>query len=199
MPRFGVFSRVLFQLAALACGALATGPAASARLDRGRPFETAVLAEINFVRARPADYAERLRNNEPTPATLEAIAALQQRRPAPPLAVSPGLAASAAEHAADEGANGAFEHTGSDGSSAGERMHRHGVWAGVLAEEMSAGEETPQDVVRQLIVDEDVPGRGHRNDLLDPYLKRAGVACAPHRVYRVICVIDLAAAAPAGD
>jgi uncharacterized protein YkwD len=61
---------------------------------------------------------------------------------------------------------------------------------------MSAGESTARDVVRQLIIDEDVPDRGHRNDLLDPVLRRAGVGCAPHPTYRVICVIDLASAAP---
>jgi len=41
-----------------------------------------------------------------------------------------------------------------------------------------------------------VPDRGHRNDLMDPTLKRAGVGCAPHPTYGTVCVVDLASAAP---
>ena len=155
-----------------------------------------MLAEINWVRAHPAEYADQLRDAPQTAATREAIAFLQRRSPAPPLQYADGLRVSAAWHAVDEGRHGAFEHTGSDGSSAGERMRRAGVWAGVLAEEMAAGQQIAGEVVRQLIVDDGVPNRGHRLDLMDPLLRRAGVGCAQHPVYGVICVIDLASAAP---
>jgi hypothetical protein len=174
--------------------AMASGAAARPREQGG--IAPAVLAEINYVRAHPQDYAEQLRDGEPTPATHEAIEYLERRDPAPPLAFSAGLEASASRHAADEGRHGAFDHTGSDGSTAGQRMRRAGVWAGVMAEAMSAGQETARDVVRQLIVDEDTPGAGHRKDLMDPFLRQAGVGCAPHPEYGVICVIDLASASP---
>ena len=187
-----------------ACGlavlVLALGSAASARPERGGDgLEPALLAQINWVRAHPGAYADRLREAPETQATDEAIDFLQRRGPAAPLQFNAGLAVSAARHAADQGGHGSFTHTGSDGSSAGERMHRAGVWAGMMAEEMSAGEESADDIVRQLIVDEGVPGRGHRNDLMDPFLKQAGVGCAPHPVYGVICVIDLASAPPPRD
>jgi len=171
---------------------LALTPAAQAEPD----LAPGVLAEINFIRTHPRDYAEDLRRREMTPATAEAIAYLEHRTPAPPLRIEPGLGASAARHAADQGRHGSFEHTGWDGSSAGERMRREGVWAGLLAEEMTAGDMSAADLVRQMIIDEDVPDRGHRNDLLDPELKRAGVGCAPHPSYGEICVVDLASAAP---
>jgi uncharacterized protein YkwD len=173
--------------------------AAAAQSQRGDGLAPAVLEEINWVRAHPGEYAEHLRDGPETQATDEAIDFLQRRGPAPPLQFNDRLRLSAADHAADEGRHGAFTHTGSDGSSAGERMHRAGVWAGMMAEEMSAGEDIADDVVRQLIIDEDVPGRGHRNDLMDPFLKQAGVGCASHRVYGVICVIDLASAPPPRD
>ena len=155
-----------------------------------------VLAEINFIRTHPHDYAADLRRGEMTPATAEAIAFLESRPPAPPLRVETGLGASAASHAADQGRHDSFEHTGSDGSSPGERMRGEGVWAGLLAEEMSAGDMSAAGLVRQMIIDEDVPDRGHRNDLMDPTLKRAGVGCAPHPTYGTVCVVDLASAAP---
>ena len=91
-------------------------------------------------RAHPADYADRLRDAPPTRATDEAIDYLLRRpRPVPRSGTRAsrrrpaGMRPTRAQH-------GAFTHTGSDGSSAGERMHRAGVWAGMMAEEMSAGE-----------------------------------------------------------
>jgi len=186
------------------CGlAAVAGAFASAVLAEpergGEALERSALAEINWVRAHPAEYADRLRDGPQTRATDEAIDFLERRTPAPPLRFNAGLRLSAAAHAADEGEHGAFTHTGSDGSSAGERMRRAGVWAGMMAEEMSAGEDTADDIVRQLIIDEGVPDRGHRNDLMDPFLRQAGVGCASHPVYGVVCVIDLASAPPPRD
>ncbi len=58
------------------------------------------------------------------------------------------------------------------------------------AEAISYGYQSPQDVVRQLIVDDGVPGRGHRQVLFDASLRFAGVGCGPHRLYGAMCVID---------
>jgi uncharacterized protein YkwD len=182
-----------------AVGLMAVASVAAGAPRNGQSLGLSVLGQINWVRAHPADYADRLREVPQSAATREAIAYLERRDPAPPLEVSPGLGVSAAMHAADQSRHGAFEHTGSDGSSAGERTHRAGVWAGMMAEEMAAGQETSEDIVRALIVDEGVPDRGHRNDLMDPLLRRAGVGCASHPVYGVICVIDLASAATPRD
>jgi uncharacterized protein YkwD len=180
----------------LAAAFLLFGAAALAQPMRGGDLPSAVLTQLNWVRAHPSEYADQLRAAPQTATTREAIAYLQRRAPAPPLELNAGLGFSAALHANDEGRHGAFEHAGSDGSSAGERMERAGVWAGMLAEEMAAGQDRAEDVVRALIVDEGVPDRGHRKDLMDPFLRRAGVGCASHPVYGVICVIDLASAAP---
>ena len=58
------------------------------------------------------------------------------------------------------------------------------------AEAISYGYQNPRDVVRQLIVDDGVQGRGHRKVLFDSLLRFAGVGCGPHRVYGAMCVID---------
>jgi hypothetical protein len=48
-------------------------------------------------------------------------------------------------------------------------------------------------VVRQLIVDDGVPGRGHRTLLFSAEFRFAGVGCGGHRRYGHLCVVDLAA------
>ena len=71
---------------------LALGPVALAYPQRGDGLAPAVLAEINWVRAHPAEYAEQLRDAPPTRATEEAIGYLQRRAPAGPLQFKIGRA-----------------------------------------------------------------------------------------------------------
>ena len=66
-----------------------------------------------------------------------------------------------------------------------------------VAEVITYGSRTAADVVRQLVVDDGVPDRGHRTILFDPEFRFAGVACAPHPEYREACVVALARTPPA--
>ena len=196
---FGLAIAAAIALASSAAADPARGPCHAGDASGFCPasaIEPGILAEINFVRTHPRDYALRLRQGPMDADVADAIAFLETLAPVPPLRFSAELGASAALHAADEGEHGAFEHDGSDGSTAADRMRREGVFASILAECMSAGEGDASDVVRQLIVDAGVPSRGHRKDLMDPLLTRAGVACAPHPTYGIICVIDLASDPP---
>lgn len=52
------------------------------------------------------------------------------------------------------------------------------------------GPEYAEDMVRQLIIDDAVPTRGHRKMLFDTRWRHAGAACGDHRGYRRMCVID---------
>jgi uncharacterized protein YkwD len=177
--------------------AVCAGPATAAdRLDR------AVLAEINFARTQPADYALSLRNGddeagyvdrEPA-ARDEAIEFLERQPPLPPLAPNANLALAATEQVAAQGPRGQTGHAGADGSSPADRIHRRGVWRSRSAETISYGYGDAAAVVRQLIIDAGVPGRGHRTILFDPNLTIAGAHCGPHAIYRYMCVIDFAGA-----
>jgi uncharacterized protein YkwD len=133
-----------------------------------------------------------LRTEEGAPAVREAIAALEARRPVQPLRWSKGLAGAAADHVRDQGPIGGLEHRGTDGSDPGRRAQRRGRWIGGLAENIAFGENPARQVVIQLLVDDGVPGRGHRDNLLDPRWGAEGVACGPHRQYRQICVMNYA-------
>ena len=170
--------------------------------------------ETNAVRRDPAGYAEHLepmlprfdgkllerpgrphlRTDEGAPAVREAIAALQARRPVPQLRWSRGLGAAAADHVRDQGPIGGLEHRGTDDSNPARRANRHGRWGRAVAENIAYGENPARAVVIQLLVDDGVADRGHRDNMLDPKWGAAGVACGPHRRYRQMCVMDYAAA-----
>jgi hypothetical protein len=47
-------------------------------------------------------------------------------------------------------------------------------------------------IVASMLIDDGVPSRGHRQNLLDARFKVIGVAIGPHPSYGHMCVIDLA-------
>ncbi|WP_298439109.1 CAP domain-containing protein, partial [Geobacter sp.] len=65
-------------------------------------------------------------------------------------------------------------------------------WKRTIGENVSYGPDDPRTVVIQLIIDDGVPGRGHRKNIYSPAFGVAGVACAPHPVYGTACAIDFA-------
>jgi uncharacterized protein YkwD len=181
-------------------------------------LETAVLAGLNAARADPKGYADGLRRYEtyfhgqqvdepghPPAMTTEGVAAvdnaigwLDGRMPAPPLQYSDALARAARRLADDQGPRGGYSHVGSDGSTLRDRLQGVGVWAAAMEEDISLAQPTAEGVVRQLIIDDGVPGRGHRQAAFDPGLTIAGVACGPHATYGAMCVIDFAGGTMAG-
>ena len=170
-----------------------------------------ILAEINFARTRPQAYAERLRGyralfegkvvrypgnpvglmtSEGVRAVDEAIRFLERQASLPPLEPDRRIAAAARQHAQAQGARGDAGHGAAGGL--GQRLRGQGVWAGLSAENISYGFDDARDVVRQLIIDSGVPGRGHRRNIFASGHQLAGVACGPHRAYGFMCVIDFA-------
>lgn len=174
-------------------------------------LQAEVLTEINRLRADPQGYVATLRRYgqffranlvvEPgQPDTLtdegvepvnEAARELARQSPLGPLTVSDALALAANDHCREQGDDGALGHDGRDGSTPGDRVARRGGGP-YVGEVITYGSTDAADVVRQLIVDDGVPDRGHRALLLAPDLHFAGVACGPHPGYRQVCVIDLA-------
>jgi uncharacterized protein YkwD len=174
-------------------------------------LEAAVLAELNYARAYPQDYAERLRayrklfqgkvvrypGNVDGLLTVEGVAAVDEairflatQEPLPPLAPGALLARAAGDHVAEQGPRGATGHISADGANPGVRVGRRGGGS-YVAEVITYGPPSAAEVVRQLIVDDAVPGRGHRKAVFAAEMRFAGVACGHHRVYRVMCVADL--------
>jgi uncharacterized protein YkwD len=181
----------------------------------GQKLAMQVLEEINLARTEPRTYAGFLRNfrgrfrgkfyllpgstgtarmktSEGVTAVDEAIKFLARQKPLPPLTWSDGLAAAAAELARDQGRSGATGHFGRQSHGTRERIERHGKWERQIAENIGYGPEDPRSMVMQLIIDDGVPNRGHRENTFSPSFCAAGVACGPHPRFRTMCVIDFA-------
>ena len=184
-------------------------PAAAASGSRN----TQVLAEINLARTDPHAYAgfvrdfrsqfrgkyylqpgstTRIQTDEGVAAVDEAIRYLSRLKPLPPLAWSAGLAAAAAELAEEQGRSGATGHNGRESHGMRERIERHGEWSGIIGENIGYGPEGARNMVIQLIVDDGVPGRGHRINTFSRDYKTAGVACGDHPRFGSMCVVDFA-------
>lgn len=192
----------------LAVLALLTPPAAAQTA-----LEREVLEEINFARTSPREYAQdlsdyrsffdgkvaRIPGNpiglltaEGVHAVDEAIAFLLTQPPLPPLESSTLLARAAYDHVVEQGPRGGIGHYARTGSGPADRVQNRGGGR-TVGEVITYGSATAIDVVRQLIVDDAVPGRGHRRALFAKTIRYAGIGCGPHLNYRKMCVADLSA------
>ncbi len=193
--------RALFAGGALVLGAASDLPS----------LEDQVLDRINHVRQDPEGYAQRLRQlrahfrgntlylpgreralitREGVDALDEAIAFLEAQTPLPPLSRGALLDLAARDHAVVQGALGTRGHFSPDGASPGDRVQRRGGGR-LVGEDISYGYADAEDVVRQLVVDDGVPDRGHRDLLFNRELRYAGVGCGSHTAYGHMCVIDV--------
>lgn len=168
-----------------------------------------LVTEINLARTQPARYADwvadyfssmsqskiyikegtQYKTQEGWSAVQEAVAFLKQARPVAPLKLSRCLSAAALQHVADQGPRGQVGHQGSDGSDPSARARRY--VAGIepyCGENISYGARSARDVVIQLLVDDGVPGRGHRKNLFNPSYQSVGVATGQHTTYGYMTV-----------
>jgi uncharacterized protein YkwD len=178
------------------------------------PLETEVVVELNRARTTPREFADSLREmklsftdkfsfkrggqsiltREGVAAVDEAIAFLEEVAPQPPLCVSRGISLAARDHARDQALHGGLGHEGADKSLPLERMNRYGSVDLAAGENVDYGNQRARDVVIQLIVDDGVPGRGHRLAIFNPRYRVVGVSCGSHPDYTWMCVIDYAGA-----
>ena len=176
------------------------------------PLEKAVVNEINLARTSPKEYLSLLeqfrkfydgkllklpgqtpiQTREGTSAVAEAIRSLRSQTPVSPLSPSKGMSLGAKDHITDLRASGASQHKGSDGSQPWDRVNRYGTWQKIIGENISFGHSKARNIVMTLIIDDGVPNRGHRKNILNADFQAVGVACGDHPAYRTICVITFA-------
>ncbi len=169
-----------------------------------------VLYELNFVRTDPQGYADMLRETrssykigyklspsgvhiitkEGISALEEAINVLDNTEPMKPLIISGCLCRSAMDHILDQGPRGSIGHYGSGGSDPTERVNRYADCYLPSGECIAYGPADARSIVMNLIIDDGVPDRGHRKNILTPAFSSAGIGVGPHKTYRHMCVID---------
>ncbi len=187
-------------------------PSNAEQLSYLSPLENAVIREINMARSNPKSYAnfleewmryfdgrllkipgERiLQTKEGATAVNEAMNVLRSMNPVPRLSPSKGMSLGARDHVKDQGSSGSIGHRGRDGSTVWDRVNRYGTWEKCIAENISYGSDKARNIVMGFVIDDGVPGRGHRKNIFNPDFRVIGVACGHHGTYGTVCVITFA-------
>ncbi|MCL1812744.1 MAG: leucine-rich repeat protein, partial [Treponema sp.] len=128
-------------------------------------------------------------------AVNDCIAALNRAAAVGILRPERGLSLAAKDHVADQGGTGERGHNGSDNSTPTIRMSRYGVFTGQMTgggENIAYGPTTGRDIVVDLLVDDGVPDRGHRTNMLNNVYTQTGTGFGPHTWYGRSCTINYA-------
>ena len=171
-----------------------------------------MILEMNKVRTNPKKYAElyiqpRLRyyngknysvpgqitivTQEGAAAVNGCVTALNKANSAGILTPEKGMSLAAKDHVTDQSKTGQTGHNGSDRSTPESRMKRYGKFGGswTLGENIAYGETGGRDIVCGLLIDDGVPGRGHRTNIMNRAFTQTGAAYGTHTQYRTSCTI----------
>jgi uncharacterized protein YkwD len=177
-----------------------------------RELEAEVLKETNLARTAPRLFASHLKEirkyfhgkelrrpgespvltKEGVSALTEAIRFMEKATPVPKLRLSGGMSRGARDHVEVQQTTGSVGHGSAEGNRPYERIGLYGSWEKIVGENIAYGYTHARDAILSFIIDDGVPKRGHRQNILNPNFHVVGVACGPHPVYRTMCVIIFA-------
>ncbi|NEP02731.1 MAG: CAP domain-containing protein [Symploca sp. SIO2E9] len=104
---------------------------------------------------------------------LQLTNAEREKVGSPPLKLNAKLFRAAQRHAEDMAENNFFSHTGFNGSSMSDRLEEVGYSWKRIAENISAGQSSPEDTMERWM-----NSSGHRGNILNPQLKEIGIGYA---------------------
>ena len=177
-------------------------------------FEKEIILEVNMLRSNPSKYAADfivplktrykkrllyypgdlpLQTKEGINALEECVKVLQTQKKLTILRPDAGLTKAAEDHVKDQSRSGQTGHKGSDGSGFRNRIEKYGKWKFRIAENIAYGGISARQVLIYLLIDDGIPGRGHRVNFLNPDFKLIGVATGIHPEYKKMCVMEFAA------
>jgi hypothetical protein len=176
--------------------------------------EKEVIREINKVRTNPKAYANYLkrervyyygllikrpgkipiRTREGRVALEACITALEKATPVEALLPDDCLSRAAGLLAAEQAKTGAMGHVGADGRTLKDRILQFCDDKYMqMAENISYGSPDARTIVIRFLIDDGIPSRGHRINLMNSSYTHCGAEMMEHPVYRHVCVIDFAA------
>lgn len=112
----------------------------------------------------------------------ELLSVLRNTEPLPIFHPSEGLSRAAKSHARHQSRTGQTGHGGQGGTRA--RAEREGNWLSQLAENIAYGNPSAHYAILALMVDDGVPDRDHRINMLKPEFKVVGTSWDTHRRYQ---------------
>jgi hypothetical protein len=102
---------------------------------------------------------------------------------------SEGLSQACYDHIRDQGPQGGNGHIGSNGSGPSDRIYKY-VTTSMTGENIAYSDyNNGEEVILQLIIDDGVPSRGHRNNIFESGFTHMGVSCGCHTLYKEMCCI----------
>jgi len=176
-------------------------------------LEKDVILHLNMARTDPARYAQEfieprmeyftgvmyreleepsLITQEGAQAVDECVSDMEDAEAMILLVPSEGISLAALDHALDLSLTGDTGHIGSDRSEFSTRIERYGQWMVSIGEVISYGPITGREIVVGLLIDDGVPDRGHRTNILNPVFCLVGIAIEDHPAYGNVCVIEFA-------
>ena len=177
-------------------------------------LEQNIILELNKVRSNPKRYAEEymeelradykgklfsvpgeaipVMTQEGIRPLVECIKELKKTSPRPILQPAKGLAKAAEELMVDQQNHGGVGHVSRKGANPQKRIEKYGKWNICSSEDIAYGSFDARQIVISLLIDDGVPNRGHRKNILNPCTRFAGAAKGGHPTYKVMCVIDYA-------
>lgn len=174
-------------------------------------LENQIIDEINFVRTKPVEYAkmlEEMRNyykgmaftvpGQKTLITLEGTVSLNETinelktlQPREPVETNCSAVRASRDQLADLQSSGAFSHFGNDGSSPQERLKKYLRGEFYSSESIASRRGSARNIVMQFLLDDGLPERPHRQNLLNPSFKFAGIATGDNLKKKTLTVIVL--------
>jgi uncharacterized protein YkwD len=176
-------------------------------------IEKDVVLEMNMVRSNPKKYAElyiqtelryyngnlyqrpgqiAIQTQEGKKAVETCVTALSRLQGVQLLKPEVGLSLGTKDHTADQGKTGKTGHDGSDKSTPFTRIDRYGQGYKTAGENLAYGPVSGRDIVTQLLIDDGVPSRGHRTNIMNKAFSQTGVSFGAHPQFRTMCAIAYA-------
>lgn len=154
----------------------------------GNPTDQICLSDGFVAQSTTCSY--RLNTQEGMPAWTEAVTYLQDfSTTLSGLTWSEGLSQACYDHISDTGPTGTVSHSGSDGSSSSDRIDRYVTWTRNGENLSFSNVKDGYDVILQLLIDDGVSSRGHRNSIMSENFSHMGVSCGCHTSYTEMCCI----------
>lgn len=136
-----------------------------------------------------------LRTKEGVDAVNSAIDYLNGLEPVKPLRWCAEVAAAAKDHCDDIGPRGLIQHDSSNGrSGVKERLRKYGNIVSCYGENLSFHCDDAKEVMIQLIVDDGVQNRGHRENIFNPEFTVMGCFSSDHKDFNSMTTLDYAGA-----